>query len=439
MITEKITQDAFPRFHVADSMEVASKAFLNDPIDLLTRAYRECGPVCQMVIDNEWRTVVAGVEANDIIWRNPANFSYGIASAPFLEEMGSDHVSALDGDHHKEKKKVLKPAFSMAGAMRYLAEFNTAVVSMLESLDPEETVELSELWARMAIRVNSETVAITDLDDEMIVKMSDWERRFLSGLFRGEQRHAYFAGESYVSLKAQVFKKFRAIIDERLDAPSGIEDNLAEVIKARAEIEDPLDRDHLVNDLYFVLLAGVHNTSALINACLHLISSRPDWLAALREEVDAWDGQSPMALQEMPRLKATIMEAQRLIPPVNLQGKYAHEDFEIGDYLIPAKTHFYLANTVCHFLEEYYEEPNAFKPERFVEEGKFVPKTFGFFGGGIHLCLGRNHSLLQAPVVLAHVLKGYELDYEYEPPLRVVLSRPRRPVDPDYPCKIRRR
>jgi len=31
-----------------------------------------------------------------------------------------------------------------------------------------------------------------------------------------------------------------------------------------------------------------------------------------------------------------------------------------------------------HFLEEVYEEPFRFKPERFLEQDKFVPKTFGF-------------------------------------------------------------
>jgi hypothetical protein len=36
-----------------------------------------------------------------------------------------------------------------------------------------------------------------------------------------------------------------------------------------------------------------------------------------------------------------------------------------------------------------------------LEQDKFVPKTFGLFGGGPHICLGRNHSLMQTPIAVA--------------------------------------
>ncbi|MBC2607892.1 cytochrome P450 [Pelagicoccus albus] len=433
MITELKSLEDIPVFKSHDSVEEASREFLDKPIELLLTAYQECGPIFKMAVGGQWKVILSGYDSNDFMWRNPRNFSYGIGNKPFLEQMGHDHLTGLDGDRHKLKKKILKPAFSMEGAMRYLSIFNREIEKMLSALDLDSPIETAELWARTIIRINSQTVAVSEIDEATITLLSDWEREFLKGLVKGEERHAFFEQPEYLELKGKVFSHFGSIVERRLSGDSSIQDNFAEVLAARSEEENPINREHAANDLYFILLAGVHNTSALINACLHFAYTRPAWLQALREEVEAWDGKDLMALAGMTRLKATIMEAQRLLPAVNLQGKFVTEAFEFKGYDIPAGTHFFHANTLCHFLDEYYENPMSFLPERFVEEGKFVPKTIGFFGGGIHLCLGRNHSMLQTPVALAHVLRKFDLKFNYDPPLSVKLSNPRRSVTPFYP------
>jgi cytochrome P450 len=76
-------------------------------------------------------------------------------------------------------------------------------------------------------------------------------------------------------------------------------------------------------------------------------------------------------------------------------------------------------NTLGHFLEEVYEEPFRFKPERFLEQDKFAPKTFGLFGGGPHVCLGRNHSLMQTPVAVAQAILNYNVVFDEPPETRV--------------------
>ncbi|MEM9159544.1 MAG: cytochrome P450, partial [Verrucomicrobiota bacterium] len=291
MIIDRKSLDELPVFKSHDSVEEASAAFLENPIKLLLAAYHECGPIFRMALGGEWKIILTGLESNDFIWRNPRLFSYGVGNKPFLEQMGHDHLTGLDGDHHKLKKKILKPAFSMAGAMRYLSIFNRIMSDKLDTLDPEVPTEMAELWARTIIDINRKTVAVCEIEDEMIELMSKWEFEFLRGLVLGEDRHEFFAREEYTSLKKQVFELFHRVLAERLDEGKIVEDNLNEVLKTRGEEEDPIDRDNAANDLYFILLAGVHNTAALIDSCIHFVYTRPEWLAALREELDAWDGE----------------------------------------------------------------------------------------------------------------------------------------------------
>jgi cytochrome P450 len=167
------------------------------------------------------------------------------------------------------------------------------------------------------------------------------------------------------------------------------------------------------------LLAGTDNTSSLINSALILVAAYPEWLGALREELDLWDGRDIRALAQMPRLKASILETQRIRPGIFALGKNAGEDFEFEGYRVPAGTDVLHVNTLGHFLEEVYEEPFRFKPERFLEQDKFVPKTFGLFGGGPHVCLGRNHSLMQTPIAVAQAIRNYDVMFEEPPEERV--------------------
>jgi len=115
------------------------------------------------------------------------------------------------------------------------------------------------------------------------------------------------------------------------------------------------------------------------------------------------------------------METQRLRPGVFALTKHSAEAFDFGGYRIPAHTDVIHALALGHFLEECYPDPFAFKPQRFLEGGKFVPRTIGLFGGGTHICLGRNHSLMQSPVALARVARNYDIFF-MEPPKETIVA-----------------
>jgi cytochrome P450 len=333
--------------------------------------------------------------------------------------MGTDHVTALDGEHHRDKRTILKPAFDQAPAMRFLPEFHRLLGDELIKAC-NQRIELTKFWAKVITKINSQTVARAEIPDDVIERMAEWEYQMLRGLFLDDGRPSYIERERYRALKAETFAWLGKIVDERLANPDLYDDNFAATLRARVAQEGGSpDRDRLVNDLYLVLLAGTDNTSGLINSALILIAAYPEWLRALREELDSWNGFDLRALAQMPRLKASILETQRIRPGIFALGKHAGEDFEFEGYRVPAGTDVLHVNTLGHFLEEVYEEPFRFKPERFLEQDKFAPKTFGLFGGGPHVCLGRNHSLMQTPLAVAQAIRNYNVVFEEPPEKRV--------------------
>ena len=63
---------------------------------------------------------------------------------------------------------------------------------------------------------------------------------------------------------------------------------------------------------------------------------------------------------------------------------------------------------LAHSDARHYPDPKRFDPERFLGSQP-APNTWIPFGGGPRRCLGAGFSLLEATVVLAEVLRRFDL------------------------------
>jgi cytochrome P450 len=418
----------------------SAQRFEADRPGFMVRAYRQAGPIFRAEVDGRTWVILAGLEANDFVWRNSAFWNYPAVFPAFGEQMGPNHLNVLEGEAHRHKRTILKPAFDQAPAMRYLPGFNEWFHRELAAANGGGPVELVEFWAETITKANSQTVAQADISQAALKRLVRWEREMLAGIQMGEARHPYYARKEYLQLRAEAMALMGGIVDERLANPGAWDDNFAGVLRARQQQEGGYpDRSWLIDDLYYILVAGVENTSRLINWTALYCLLTPVWLERLRAELDPWDGRDVAALGQMTNLKAVIMETQRLRPPAFFVPRQAAQDIEFAGYRLPAGTDVLTAHAVGHFLDEVYEDPFSFRPERFVENARFVPRANGFFGGGVHLCLGRNHTLLQTPVALAQMLKFHEFRYRDEAALRTMLAAPGRPFPSEIVAEIKSR
>jgi cytochrome P450 len=397
-------------------------AYRRDPFGFHLGAYRQHGPIYRTYYRNREYVVLAGLEANDFVWRNTDVWDYGSTNLAFGEQLGSGHVTQLDGEPHRNRRKALKPAFGMDAIMRYLPVMDRVIATELAGL-PDGRANLAEFFGPLLIRVTSQTSYRADLTPEMVRTFDEFEHQFLFGTNLGLMRHVYYNRPRYLRLKSRTYEFFRELLEARSKLSTPPADNMTAVIQANADAgNEPLSQWELENYTYLILIAGVHNTANLLYWCLMYLWSRPDWLEALREEVAAWDMNGFRGMQHFPKLKATIQEVMRLRPGAITLPRHAGRDFEFAGYRVPAGTRVLHANTLVHFLEEVYEKPLEFQPERFLGGRAYPPKANGFFGGGTHICLGMNLSMIHTPVALANVVRDYDIQFACQPSFEVTLD-----------------
>nr|WP_305794525.1 cytochrome P450 [Halomarina rubra] len=106
---------------------------------------------------------------------------------------------------------------------------------------------------------------------------------------------------------------------------------------------------------------------------------------------------------------------------------------EVGDYTIPAGARVFMNQWVVHRDARWYDDPLAFRPDRWTKEFEKSLPSFAYFpfGGGPRRCIGDRFAMLEARIILASIYQDYHLELASDRNLEVIptiTSRPKEDV-----------
>jgi len=119
-------------------------------------------------------------------------------------------------------------------------------------------------------------------------------------------------------------------------------------------------------------------------------------------------------VEDVPRLCYTemvIAESMRLYPPAWAMGRYARDDFHLGDYFLPAKTTVLISQFITHRDSRYFPDPLRFDPNRFTSEAKSRRTKFTYFpfGAGVRQCIGESFAWMEGVLLLVTLAQKWKL------------------------------
>ncbi len=176
--------------------------------------------------------------------------------------------------------------------------------------------------------------------------------------------------------------------------------------------------------------AGHETTANALSWSLYLLSQDDRARTRIEREVDDVLGDGPVEPHHLERLiytRAVIDEAIRLYPPAPYMSRAAIADDRIGSLDIPAGSIVAISPYVLHRHRKLWDEPEAFRPERFLPEERGRIDRFAYlpFGAGPRVCIGASFSLQEAVIVLATIVRAVRLDlvegHEVMPVQRITL------------------
>ncbi|MDH5646564.1 MAG: cytochrome P450, partial [Candidatus Heimdallarchaeota archaeon] len=126
-------------------------------------------------------------------------------------------------------------------------------------------------------------------------------------------------------------------------------------------------------------------------------------------------------LENATYLHGCLKEALRLYPPIWLQTRKNNEEVIIDNVHIPKGSIILMPQYMIHRDPKYWEHPNEFRPERFLQEKPLKhPFSFFPFGGGPSRCVGNQFAFQMIPLVIHNLLTEFDIQLlDKNKPIRI--------------------
>jgi cytochrome P450 family 138 len=183
-------------------------------------------------------------------------------------------------------------------------------------------------------------------------------------------------------------------------------DVLSIMLQARYDDGQPMSHSQVADQLATLLAAGHETTATTLAWAVERLRRHPGVLARLVAEADA--GGSELRA-------ATVLEVQRVRPVIDLTARRVKaQTLPLGEWVFPRGHTILVGIGLLHSDESVFPHAARFDPDRFAgvkpDRYAWVP-----FGGGFRRCLGAAFADMEMNVVLATLLREFDLRPTTEP------------------------
>jgi cytochrome P450 len=359
----------------------------------------------RLVREGTWVMVSDPDLVKQVFTASPSVLHAGEGNAILEPILGPRSVLLLDGDKHMRQRKLMLPPFHGDRMERYGEVMRAAAEA---EIDRWPMGVPAAAWPRMqAITLEVILRAVFGVSD---AERLDPLRQALGELLEftvGTARMAalIFAGPDRLrSNRVFGFRQMMERADElvlaevaRHRADPDLEsrdDVLSLLLQARHEDGSPMSDAELRDELMTLLVAGHETTATSLAWALERLVRTPEALERTVAEADAGGGEYT---------DAVVQETLRLRPVIPIVARKVKEPFPLGDRVIPEGATITPSILLMHRRPDVYPDPDAFRPERFLER---PPGTYTWipFGGGVRRCIGASFAQFEMRVVLATIL-----------------------------------
>jgi cytochrome P450 family 135 len=319
--------------------------------------------------------------------------------------VGEQSMFVLEPTEHLARRKMLLSPFHGQQVQSYARLMERLVRAELDRIEPGEVVRVQPMAQALTLDVILQ--AVLGVSD---VQMRERLRKIFNAMITPLSNVALLVPQLTRRTRWNVLAIPYWRLKDRLDAlllehitASRADERLAErgdilamMMLLRNEQGDGLTDEQLRDELITQITAGHEATAGAIAWGMDLLVHNPAVLARAYEGDDAY-------------LDALVKEVLRIRSPAAIGGgRIMLEPFTIGEWTIPAGVTILVDAYGVHHDPRVYPQPEEFRPERFLG-GSSDGYAFLPFGGGVHRCLGASLARLEIKVVLAEVVKRFEL------------------------------
>ncbi len=400
-----------------------------DPLTFYREAWQQYGECVRIhaALGIHYFLVTHPDHVEHVLAKNHRNYRKPTRFLGPLRHLTGQGLLTAEGDLWLRQRRLAQPAFHRDHVARLAPRMvESAEVTLAEWGEAgDRTVDVAASMARLSLRVAGLTLFSADISGEA----DEVGSAFREALDYVGHRMNHFPWLPlwWPARRNRRFRRAKKVLDRavlgliarRRQAPADTHNDLLSLyLTARDEEtgQGMTDRQ-LMDEVLTLLLAGSDTMAAALSWAWHLLGLHPEIQSAVADEVCGALAGRPPAATDLPRLpltRAVFDEVLRLYPPAWAVPREPLADDEVGGVKLPRGTVVVLCPWVTHRRPDFWDEPEKFRPERFLGAGPSGRHRFAYypFGGGPRMCIGASFSLLEGPLLLAALIQRFAVDPE---------------------------
>ena len=321
-------------------------------------------------------------------------------------------IIVSDGTFWRRQRRMIQPAFSrqcISGLAVKMQKANQELLTnWLDKADKGEVIDVSSDTSDLSLEIILRCLFSDDMDK----------------LIKQEGNNPFDILTYDLARDIKFVMKFRALkslvqqlMDERRKSSVRYDDFLEAFMEAKdKETGEGMTDNEIIDEVMTMIIAGHETGATTLNWAWYSLAQNPIEEKKLQNEVDngvAGDIPTFEEVGQIPFSRQVIEETLRLYPPVWLYSRTAIADDKVCGYDVPAGTNIFFSPYYLHRHPDFWDEPEAFKPDRFAADEVKKRHKFAFipFSAGPRRCIGDYFSIVEMQIHLGTMAQKFKLEY----------------------------
>ncbi|MFS4493333.1 cytochrome P450 [Maribacter sp. 2308TA10-17] len=399
------------------------KSILKNPLPFHHENFEKLGDIFNVNIGPSGRILFTRSPEfiKQILQKNHKKYHKSTLQTEDLAKYIGKGLLTSNGEHWRTHRRMVQPAFHKKKLEGLISIMDTAICKELERIHDGEVQDIYPLMGDLAFQVVAQSLfSRNDIQNEMaeLKSITETNQVMLIKEMRQPYMNWWFKLSGAINRHLEYSKEARdilnTIIQERIDNKVEKDDLLDMLLKARYEDGEPMSRNQLIDEVLILFTAGHETTANALSFTLFLLAQNKEVQAKSFETVSKVDLDNENHLENIVSLqyiKQCVEEGMRLYPPAYYIDRMSIEEDELGEHTIPKNVMILLAVYELHRDPDFWEKPEEFQPERFNPENKKdFSKYYYPFGAGPRMCVGNNFAMYEMILVVARILKRYQIE-----------------------------
>tara|TARA_R110000772_G_scaffold91702_4_gene188257 strand:+ start:1372 stop:2697 length:1326 start_codon:yes stop_codon:yes gene_type:complete len=357
--------------------------------------------------------------------KNHKNYTKSTIQTVDLAKYVGKGLLTAEGEHWKKQRRLIQPAFHKKQLASLLGAVLEAIQTELLKIKTGSPQDIFPVFNDLAFQtvvkalfssaVNPSEIKrlqqITEETQQMLVK--ELRQPYLKWWF-----HASGELKSVLRLTAEARGILGKLINDRKLSNKKEGDLLDMLLDARYEDGSAMEEDQLIDEILILFTAGHETTSNALTFTCELLARHPEVQEKILSEVKNAPSKNENLMEYMQACsytKQVVEESMRLYPPAYFIDRVNIEEDEFNGMKIPKGTNLLFSLHEIHIHPNFWEEPEAFKPERFSEGSKKYSSHYYPFGAGPRMCIGNNFAMYEMILAVSEVVSNYRISLKTTP------------------------